>query len=99
MDNEVSLKLMDINNVFSNEPEVIIATYHGRARDELVNRAFKDFGTEQLPFKRFASNSAFYYLVAITFFLFESFKIDMDSEVIPATWYPLTFTEGLLMHL
>lgn len=33
------------------ESESIIEAYHNRARDELVNRAFKDFGTEQLPFK------------------------------------------------
>ena len=91
MDNSVSRKLMEINNLSSIEPEVIIATYHSRARDELVNRAFKDFGTEQLPLKRFAPNSAFYYLMAIAFFLFESFKIDMNNDAIPVTWYPETF--------
>lgn len=91
MDNDVSLKLMETNNISRIEPEVIIASYHSRARDELVNRAFKDFGTEQLPFKRFAANSAFYYLMTIAFFLFESFKSDMDSKTIPVIWYPSTF--------
>jgi hypothetical protein len=91
MENEVSRKLMEINDISSIEPEVIIATYHSRARDELVNRAFKDFGTEQLPLKRFAANSAFYYLMAIAFFMFESFKSDMNNDAIPTTWYPETF--------
>ena len=33
----------------------IIATYHGRGNDEVVHRALKDFGFEQLLFKRFAA--------------------------------------------
>ena len=33
MDNDVSRKLTEINNISSIEPEVIIATYHSRARD------------------------------------------------------------------
>ena len=32
--------------------ENIIACSHGRGRDELVHRALKDFGHEELPFKR-----------------------------------------------
>ena len=31
----------------------IVACYHERGSDELANRALKDFGHEQLPFKRF----------------------------------------------
>ena len=77
-------------------PQLIINTYHLRARDELVNRAFKEFGTEHLPFKRFASNAAYYYLMVIGFFLFETFKRDMDSPVIPVTWYPTTFRRRCL---
>jgi hypothetical protein len=77
-------------------PELIINTYHLRARDELVNRAFKEFGTEHVPFKRFASNAAYYYLMVIGFFLFETFKQDMDSPVIPVTWYPTTFRRRCL---
>lgn len=72
-------------------PELAINAYHLRARDELVNRAFKEFGGEHLPFKRFASNAAYYYTMAIAFFLFESFKRDMDSPLLPITWYPATF--------
>ncbi len=35
----------------------LIACYHERGSDELANRALKDFGHEQLPFKRFAPNA------------------------------------------
>ena len=70
------------------DAELIINTYHLRARDELVNRALKEFETESaayassthrvrpahVPFKRFASNAAYYYLIVIAFFLFETFK-------------------------
>ncbi|ORC27002.1 hypothetical protein B4O97_19065 [Marispirochaeta aestuarii] len=77
-------------------PEAIINAYHFRARDELVNRALKDFGTEHLPFKRFASNAAFYYLMCISFFLFESFKYDMDSPAIKITWYAVSFRRKVL---
>jgi len=82
---------MEINDISSIEPEVIIAIYQSRARAELVNRAFKDFGTEQLSLKRFDANSAFYYLMAIAFFMFESFKTDRNNDSIPIIWYPETF--------
>ena len=91
MSNEITHKILSSRNWSSIEPETIISTYHNRARDELVNRAFKDFGTEQLPFKGFTANSVYYYLMAIAFFLFESFKYDMDNESIPVSWYPSTF--------
>jgi len=57
------------------------------ARDELVNRALKDFGTEHLPFKRFTSNFAYYYLMAISFFIFEAFKKNANSSAVEITWY------------
>ena len=91
MENEVSQRLMKIDGISCVESQTIIATYHNRAKDELVNRSFKNFGTEQLPLKRFAANSVFYYLMAIAFFLFESFKEDMNNDAIPTTWYPETF--------
>jgi hypothetical protein len=34
-----------------------ISAYHERVSDELVHRAFKDFGFEQLPFHRFVANT------------------------------------------
>ena len=72
------------------KPETIIARHHGRGADELPHRGVKDFGFEQLPFKRFAANSAFYYCMLIAFLLFESFKQDVLKEVIPVTSYATT---------
>ena len=43
--------------------EKIIACAHSRGRDELVHRGLKDFGSEELPFKKFASNAAYYYTI------------------------------------
>ena len=62
----------------------------------MVNPAFKEFGTEHVPFKRFAFNVAYYYLMVIAFFLFETFKQDMDTPIIPVTWYPTTFRRQCL---
>jgi len=42
---------------------------HERGSDELVHRAFKDFGFEQLPFHRFVANAAFYYVMMLSFVL------------------------------
>lgn len=68
-------------------PERIIEVHHSRGRDELVHRALKDFRAEQLPFKRFQANAAFYYTVLVAFFLFEAFKQDVTQDVVPATAY------------
>jgi len=35
-------------------------------------KSLKDFGFEQLTFKRFAANSEFYYCMLIAFLLFEA---------------------------
>jgi hypothetical protein len=65
----------------------VIALAHGRGCDELVHRGFKDFGHEELPFKQFAPNAAYYYLMAVSFFLFECFKEDVCSGVVPVNAY------------
>lgn len=98
MDNDITRSILKAHNSDETEisPQAIINAYHFRARDELVNRALKDFGTEHLPFKRFASNAAFYYLMCISFILFESFKYDMDSPVIKITWYAESFRRKVL---
>ncbi|MCX6692367.1 MAG: IS1380 family transposase [Methanoregula sp.] len=70
--------------------EGVIALAHGRGCDELVHRGFKDFGHEELPFKRFAPNAAYYYLMAVAFFLFECFKEDVCAGVVPVTAYATT---------
>ena len=57
----------------------LVACYHERGSDELANRALKDFGHEQLPFKRFAPNAAWYYTMLVGHFLLESFKEDVSA--------------------
>ena len=74
----------------------IIETYHGRGGDELVHRALKDFGFEQLPFKRFAQNAAFYYTMLTAFFLYEAFKEDVCSPVVQIGAYATTVRRKIL---
>ncbi len=70
--------------------ESIIHSYHQRGADELPHRGLKDFGFEELPFKRFAPNMAFFYCMLISFFLFETFKEDVLEEVLPIGSYAST---------
>jgi len=72
------------------DAEKVIECAHSRGRDELVHRAFKDFGHEELPFKRFTPNAAYYSTMALAFFLFETFKEDVCSAVVPVTAYATT---------
>ena len=74
----------------------LIGCYHGRGRDELVHRALKDFIDEQLPFKRFRQNHAFYYTALIAFALFEAFKADVADPVVAITAYPTTLRRTLI---
>lgn len=77
-------------------PRGIIETYHGRGGDELVHRALKDFGSEQLPFKRFHQNAAFYFTMLIAFFLYEAFKEDVCAPVIAVSSYATTLRRKIL---
>jgi hypothetical protein len=70
--------------------ESIISSHHRRGADELPHRGFKDFGFEELPFKRFSPNTAFFYCMLISFFLFETFKEDVLEEVLPVVSYATT---------
>jgi len=74
----------------------IIECAHSRGRDELVHRALKDFGCEEMPFKKFAPNAAYYYTMVLAFFLFESFKEDVCSEIIPFVAYATTVRRKLI---
>ncbi len=74
----------------------LIGSYHQCGQDELTHRGLKDFGFEQLPFTRFGSNTAFYYCMLIAFFLFETFKHDVLSDVIPVTSYATTVRRQLV---
>lgn len=98
MSNTITNSILEIhgNGETDISAQAIINSYHFRATDELVNRGFKDFGTEHLPFKSFTANTAFYYMMAISFFLFESFKADMKSETVPITWYATSFRRKVL---
>jgi len=93
MRNDITRNILAVKEKNGNHisAEAIITAYHERGKDELVNRGLKDFGTEQMPFHRFTSNAGFYYLMTIAFFLFESYKYDMGTDVIPLTWYATTF--------
>ena len=77
-------------------PEVMIELYHGRGYDELVHRALKDFASEQLPFKRFHQNAAFYYTMLIAFFLYEAFKEDVCAPVIQVSSYATKLRRKIL---
>jgi len=77
-------------------PAAIINSYHQCGADELCHRGLKDFGFEQLPFKRFSPNSAFYYCMLISFFMFETFKQDVTAEVIPIVSYATSFRRKIV---
>ena len=74
----------------------IIKRHHQRGADELPHRGLKDFGSEELPFKRFSPNMAFYYCMLIAFFLFETFKEDVLQEVVPIGSYATTVRRKVL---
>ena len=77
-------------------PQAMIEVYHGRGCDELVHRGLKDFRSEQLPFKRFHQNAAFYYTMLIAFFLYEAFKEDVCTPVVAVSSYATTLRRKLL---
>ncbi|BBO67048.1 IS1380 family transposase [Desulfosarcina alkanivorans] len=74
----------------------LVACYHERGSDELANRALKDFGHEQLPFKRFAPNAAWYYMMLVGHFLLESFKQDVSAPVLSIGSYASTVRRRLI---
>lgn len=73
------------------EAETILALYHDRGTDELTNRALKSFGHEQLPFKRFNANAAWYFMMVLSHNVFEAFKEDVTEAIIPVSVYAGTF--------
>lgn len=79
------------------ETETIIKKSHQRGADELIHRSIKELATkEQLPFKSFGMNRAYYFLLVITHFMFEVYKQDVTADVIPETVYPNTFRRRLI---
>lgn len=59
------------------DARTIIAEHHAKGADELTHRAIKDLGFEQMPFKKFGGNMAFYYLMVIAHNMMEWFKRDV----------------------
>ena len=76
--------------------EQVIALHHGRGAGELVHRALKEFASETLPFKRFAPNAAYYYTIAVAFFLYECFKEDVTESVVPVPSYATTLRRKVI---
>ena len=75
----------------------IVEKSHQRGGDELIHRSIKELATkESLPFKRMGTNRAYYFMLAITHFLFETYKRDVIARAIPATSYPATFRRRLI---
>lgn len=96
MGGEVDKCLRDAGLECLAEADAVIHSYHQRGADELVHRAFKDFGFEELPFLRFAPNAAFYHTMLLGFFLFEAFKEDVSPPVVPVTAFPTTVRRKLV---
>lgn len=89
------LKKVSQNKYF--DAKTIIAKSHQRGEDELVHRSIKELATkEQMPFKRFGMNRAYYFLLVITHFLFEAYKRDVAKDIIHAKAYPNTFRRLLI---
>jgi hypothetical protein len=57
--------------------ENLIEQHHAKGGDELIHRGLKDFGFQQLPFKKFGANMAFYYLMVIGFNLMVWYRSDI----------------------
>jgi len=73
-----------------------MAMAYSRKTDELMHRALKIFGFEELPFLRFAPNAAFYYAMLVAFFLFECFKEDVCPKVVPQEAYATTLRRQVI---
>jgi len=89
------LKQAGGENYFS--AENIVKLSHQRGADELIHRSIKELATkEQLPFKRMGMNRAYYFLLVISHFIFETYKRDITKEILPISSYPNTFRRKLI---
>ena len=63
----------------------------------MIHRSIKELATkEQLPFKKMGMNRAYYFLLVISHFIFETYKRDVTNEVIPISSYPNTFRRKII---
>ena len=74
-----------IRKAYREEVPIIVRMYAGFFDDEVFKTC------EQLPFKRFNANAAWYYLMVLGNNLFEAFKEDVTESVIPVSAYADTF--------
>ena len=75
----------------------IVKKSHQRGAYELVHRSLKELATkEQLPFKSFGMNRAYYFMLVFTHFLYEAYKQDVAFPAIPICSYPNTFRRKLI---
>ncbi len=75
----------------------IVVLSHQRGADELIHRSIKELATkEQLPFKKMGMNRAYYFLLVISHFIFETYKRDVTNDVIPISSYPNTFRRKII---
>ena len=92
---DARLKAAGGDNLF--ETDAIIQLSHKRGADELIHRSLKELATkEQLPFKKFGMSRAYYFLLVMSHFMFEAYKIDVTADVIPIGVYPNTFRRRLV---
>ena len=77
--------------------ENIVSISHQRGADELIHRSIKELATkEQLPFKRMGMNRAYYFLMVISHFIFETYKRDVTYQVSSINSYPNTFRRKII---
>lgn len=89
------LKAADGSSYFN--AESIISLSHQRGADELIHRSLKELATkEQLPFKGFNMNRAYYFILVITHFILEAYKRDVTLDVVSINSYPNTFRRKLI---
>lgn len=86
----VSQQLLDAGHDELLKEWHIITNHHLRGGDELPHRGLKEFGSQRLPFQKFAMNTAWYYVMVIAFFLFECFKEDHLEGLVGIGAYPNT---------
>lgn len=97
MDHSMTKQLVASGNKEYLNANKMIELAHGRGTSELTNRSVKDFMVkEQLPFKLFGMNAAYYYVQVITHFLCECYKEDVTHGILPVTSYPTTFRRKLI---
>ncbi len=97
MDKLLTSQLIEAGGEKYLEAKGIIALAHCRGAYELVHRSVKELATNaQLPFKKMSMNRAYYYLLVITHFSFETYKRDVTNNVLPIRSYPNTFRRQLI---